>query len=78
MRSVRTRRVEWVRVSPRRRVGYGLLAALLLTLFAGLVSLTLTYGRGLLESALLGATLAGGIGAAFFAIAGKEQRRKAG
>ncbi|MGQ0797936.1 MAG: hypothetical protein ACT4OI_08765 [Methanobacteriota archaeon] len=78
MRTPRASRpMEWVRISPARRLGYGLLAALLLSIFAGMAWLALTYGRGLLETAILGATLAGGASALFHAITGKEQHKKA-
>lgn len=79
MRTVRTARpIKWVRISAGRRLGYGLIAVILLFIFADLASwLMLSYGRGLLESLILGATLAGGAAAVFIAVTGREQRRKA-
>jgi len=68
--------VEWVRISRTRRVGYAILAAALWSVFAALAWLVVRYGRGLIESAILGATVTGGAAAAFFAASGKEQRRK--
>ena len=66
----------WVRMSPGRRILVGAVGALMLLLFGGVLWLDIQAGRtGMIDMGIMGATLAGGGMAAFFAILGKEQRR---
>ncbi len=63
-------------MSARRRLGVGFVAAVLLLIFLTVAWLDLqAHSTGILDMALMGATLAGGGVAAFSAITGKEQRR---
>jgi hypothetical protein len=70
------RQVEWVQITTSRRIGYGLGALVMLLIFAGIAWLDLQAGKtGLIDTTIMGATLAGGGFAAFFAVTGKEQRK---
>jgi len=69
-------RVEWVRISSGRRVAYGLLAVVMLLVFALVAWLDLQARRtGALDMGIMGGTLAGGAVLAFSAITGKERRK---
>ncbi len=62
-------------MSPRRRLGTGILAASLLALFAVIAWLDLqAQSTGMLDMALMGGSMTGGAVARFSAIIGKEQR----
>ncbi len=70
------RQTEWVRISAGRRVGYALLAVLLLLVFAAVAWLDLqARATGMIDMGIMGGTLAGGAFAAFTALIGKEQRK---
>ena len=73
---MQAQRVEWVPISGRRRIVYAIVALVSLFIFATIAWLDLQARRtGFLDMTIMGATLAGGVFAAFIAIRGKEQRK---
>ena len=69
-------RVEWVRISTRRRLAYGIAAVLFLFVFTAIAWFALLTGRaGMIDAGFMGATLAGGVFSIFTAITGKEKRK---
>jgi len=69
-------RVEWVRITTRRRVAFGIAAVVILLVFAALAWFVLQGRRaGMIDMGLLGATLGGGVFSTFTAITGKEKRK---
>ena len=71
-----TRKVEWVRISTGRRLGFSALALVMLLVFAAIAWVDFQARRtGMIDMALMGGTLGGGVFALFTAVTGKEQRR---
>ena len=69
-------KVEWVRISTRRRVAFGIASVLFLVVFAAIAWFALQARRaGVIDAGFLGATLAGGVFSMFTAITGKERRK---
>ena len=70
------KKVEWVRISAGRRLGFAALALVMLLIFAAIAWLDLQARRtGMIDMAVIGGTLAGGVFALFTAVTGKEQRK---